>query len=54
VPLVANIVLGLTASEAVTMVSLRVFQIAAFVISGIRGGLTFKLTVTTDEESRPQ
>jgi FtsH-binding integral membrane protein len=40
--LIATIVLGLTASEAVTMVLLGVFlMVAAFAASGIRGGLSF-------------
>ena len=41
--LIATIVLGLTASEAATMVSLGVFlMVAAFAVSGIRGGLAFR------------
>jgi FtsH-binding integral membrane protein len=40
--LIATIILGLTASEAATMVSLGVFlMVAAFAVSGIRGGLAF-------------
>lgn len=41
--LIPAIVLGLTASEAVTLVSLGVFlMMAAFAVSGIRGGLAFR------------
>ena len=41
--LIATIVLGLTASEAATMVSLGIFlMVAAFAVSGIRGGLAFR------------
>jgi hypothetical protein len=41
--LIATVVLGLTASEAATMVSLGVFlMVSAFAISGIRGGFAFK------------
>jgi FtsH-binding integral membrane protein len=41
--LIATIVLGLAASEAVTMVSLGVFlMVATFAASGIRGGLSFR------------
>jgi hypothetical protein len=41
--LIVTIILGLTASEAVTLVSLGVFlMVAAFAASGIRGGLAFR------------
>ncbi len=40
--LIATIVLGLTASEAATMVSLGVFlMVGAFAVRGIRGALAF-------------
>ncbi len=41
--LMATIVLGVTASEAVTMIALGLFlMVAAFAVSGIRGGLAFR------------
>lgn len=49
--LIATIVLGLTASEAATMVSLGVFlMVAAFAVSGIRGGFSLQVAVPTHAE----